>query len=376
MKCLTFKSILLFGCFFIAAYFNLTYANAAPNGCALEDSFTTDLGVPMFVNVAINDCPTNSIIPGPIVSSKNPDAIISLAIDGTLSYFPGQIFFGDDEFYYTSCDSTQTCDSVYVQVNVVTCINLNIHVFLEGAYNPTTKEMETSLNLKTGSSAHRGLLPGQTPLSTVSIPTPPGQPYNVPPINYQGTPAENSFSGPYDEEVVDWVYLSFRSETGTHNSPTTILAERAGLLYKDGHIELVGNCLTSNEINQENCYIVIEHRNHMAVMSHGYVKLVGNLLEYDFRVQDSYFLSGWGFGQKRLSQGPDIWVMYVGDIDQLSDSFVSEIHGGDKILWNQQNGFFNHYTNADLNFDGQVNGTDKALWSINNGYSNKVYKYY
>jgi len=118
----------------------------------------------------------------------------------------------------------------------------------------------------------------------------------------------------------------------------------------------------------------VEHRNHMSVLSPNRVSLAGNTLEWDFRIQNSYTPMSAGFSQKQIL--PGVYAMYTGDIDKVSDVFSSDINGLDLLVLLTQNGLYNEYLQADLNFDGQVNGADKVIWSFNNGYSNRVVKVY
>ena len=60
------------------------------------------------------------------------------------------------------------------------------------------------------------------------------------------------------------------------------------------------------------------------------------------------------------------WAMAAGDIDQ-SDATSYDINGGDKSIWQMNNGQFADYLQADLDFNGDVNGGDKAIWNDNFG---------
>lgn len=116
------------------------------------------------------------------------------------------------------------------------CVDVQLSVFLEGPYDSNINQMTTYLNYgQPDDFLHRGMLPGQVPTNTLAQPTPPGQPYNLAPWNYTGTITENTFSGPYDLDVVDWILISFREDI----HPSTEFAKTVGLLYKDGHIEFL-----------------------------------------------------------------------------------------------------------------------------------------
>jgi len=114
----------------------------------------------------------------------------------------------------------------------------------------------------------------------------------------------------------------------------------------------------------DSVYIVVEHRNHMGIMTPNPVAVVEGNIMYDFRVRDSYRVST-SYGQKQMPSGD--WVMLAGDVDQVTDDFSYDINAYDKVDWVEDNGVFGYYRNADLNLDGDVSMQDKSLWAENNG---------
>jgi len=243
-----------------------------------------------------------------------------------------------------------------------TCTNIQFDVkaMLEGPYDPTQSKMTTILNTE------RGLLPGQTPSSELAAPTPAGQPYNLPPWNYTGREGVNFNDTDYQPTVVDWVLVSLR--TGVDKASE--VARVAALLHEDGCIETLENHPLATSY-QGPFYIVIEHRNHMGIMSPTPVAVVNGVLQHDFTAQDSYTALGVGAGQKAIF---GMYQMFAGDYDQVSDAFSYDITGGDKIIWEESNGQFDIYIPADFNLDGDVNGADKIPWEVNNGTSSRVPK--
>ena len=143
----------------------------------------------------------------------------------------------------------------------------------------------------------------------------------------------------------------------------------AGLLMKDGVIELPDRCALSSAITGP-VYIVLEHRNHIGIMTAQPVDIVGGILMHDFRSADSYH-DATSFGQKQTSTGE--WVMYAGDASQM-DFPSFDINGTDKTIWFENNGNFDYYLSPDFNLDGDINGQDKSLWFENNGISSRVPK--
>jgi hypothetical protein len=153
--------------------------------------------------------------------------------------------------------------------------------------------------------------------------------------------------------------------TGTGKETT--VCKRAGLLFSDGHIEFPdeGNWCCSIDANST-YYLVIEHRNHLIVMSHVKIPVTNNTIAYDFRIQESY-RGLLGFGQKEIE--PGVFVMYGGNGEQLLTlSSDTDINVKDKDDWLDSNGI-NHssYYKDDFDMNGDVNVQDKSLWLENNG---------
>jgi len=212
----------------------------------------------------------------------------------------------------------------------------------------------------------RRLLPGQTPTSNLVIPTPAGQPYSGPPWNYAGVEGAGFTNADYSADVVDWVLVSLR--TGIDKASE--VAQAAALLLKDGTIQSAMNCPI--QVQQAGpFYVVIEHRNHMGIMSSMPLNVVNAEITYDFSAQDSY-RDPTSVGQKELANGK--WVMFAGDMNQIADNPSYDINGTDKGIWEDDNGEFDQYVPADVNLDGDINGSDKIPWEENNGNSSRVPK--
>ena len=230
---------------------------------------------------------------------------------------------------------------------------------MEGAYDAALGEMRNTLV------ATRKLLPGQTPLSELTIPTPAGQPYSIAPWNYVGTEGAGWTDTDYTGDETDWVLVSFRTDT----QKNTEVGMTAALLMKDGSIDFPDRCALSATV-ADSVYIVLEHRNHIGVMSPTKIAIANNELYYDFRMFDSY-RDQTSFGQKQLPSGD--WAMFSGDADQ-TDFPSYDIQGTDKTIWFDNNGNFDYYLSPDFNLDGDINGQDKSLWFDNNGISSRVPK--
>ncbi len=249
---------------------------------------------------------------------------------------------------------------LFKQVVVVPdCVDIELYAWLEGAYDISTSEMRNTLV------STRKLLPGQTPASNLATPTPAGQPYSGSPWNYAGTEGAGWTDADYTGDETDWVLISFRTDI----TKSTQVGMTAGLLMKDGSIEFPNRCALNSNVASP-LYIVLEHRNHIGIMTPQPIDVINNVLVYDFRLGDSY-RDQTSFGQKQLPTGS--WCLFAGDADQY-DFPSFDINGTDKTIWFDNNGIFDYYFSPDFNLDGDINGQDKSLWFENNGISSRVPK--
>jgi len=221
----------------------------------------------------------------------------------------------------------------------------NLHVILEGPYNPANDTMRTSIQQ----------------LDTL----PEGRhPYTQAPWNYAGLEGLNWTLADYPNYTVDWVLVSFRTDI-TRN---TQIAQAAAILHKDGSLYFPDGAIRFTGV-ADSVYVIVEHRNHIGVMTPQPIPIAN--MTYDFRLGDSY-KGDTGTGQKQLSNGK--WAMLAGDCNQIVDIQSYDINGQDKVPWVERNGHFRVYAMPDFNLDGDVNGEDKIFWEANNGKSSRVPK--
>lgn len=243
------------------------------------------------------------------------------------------------------------------------CVQVETGVWLEGALyrdGVYSDMMSTRLN-------GFGYLPGQKPKTLLGVATDPGQPYDAPPWRYTGSEGEeideiNNIinSNVYPDDAVDWVLLSLR--TGTDEAST--VCTKAALVLSNGDIMMTEYFDCCNLDNQE-FYLVIEHRNHLAVMTPTPIQVVDGLLSFDFRTNQSY-TALLGYQQKEVA--PDKFVMYAGNGDQfIAFESSRDINASDNGLWAKDNGKHSGYYFQDYDLNGDVNVHDKALWILNNG---------
>ncbi len=342
---------------------NISPVNDIP--VAIVDTIYTFSNTAVQDNILLNDWDVDgdslatSIIPGAAPSNGS----ITILPNGNIDYMPDVDYIGTDYYEYEVCDdgAPSLCNTAGVTIVIDPgCVDINLKVFLEGGYDATTGEMSTALNTV------RRILPGQSPVSQLVVPTAAGQPYNIAPWNYTGLEGTDWTDADYDSDVVDWVLVSFRTDIAKADE----IAMSAGILKKDGTIEFPDRCALPFSAQLNSLYILVEHRNHMGAMSAVKVPVVASTMSYDFTSGDSY-RDATGFGQKELPSGA--WAMYGGDINQM-DMPSYDITGIDKTIWFENNGVFDIYLAPDLNFDGDVNGADKAIWLMNNGISSRIPK--
>ena len=280
------------------------------------------------------------------------NGFVQLNSTGTYSYTPNANYIGPDHFSYLVCDNgvPSKCDTavVYLTVFEFPCVKLDLKVLLEGPFNRTTGKMKTTLN-------QRGLLPGQTPTGQFAVATPAGQPFKGAPWNYNGTETVTT----YAPTVVDWVLVTVR----TNMTLASKIYSAAALLHDDGHIEFIDSCF--NMPINGTYFVVIEHRNHIGVMSPAAMSIVDGKIAFDFTNADSYIVTNPpSFGQKQVGSK---WTMYAGDGKKTTQTTNFDINFNDSQLWKLESGIFDQYRLGDFNMDADVNFNDQVLWKSNNG---------
>ncbi len=216
-------------------------------------------------------------------------------------------------------------------------ISLHLNVFLEGPFNGTG--MNTDINTD-----------GLIPLA---------QPYSGVPWNYTGTETVPSIP---NASIVDWVLVELRETTGDASTATADkqIHRQAAFVLSDGSVVgLDGSSLiTYTGTIANNLYVVIWHRNHLAVMSSGALTEVGGDYAWDFSTGLS---KAYLNGQKQLVTG--IYGMIGGDSDASGIVLIEDLIPG----WSSVAGETG-YIPVDLNLDGQASNPDKNdIWINNEG---------
>jgi len=210
---------------------------------------------------------------------------------------------------------------------------LELKIFLEGPFN--------EVNMSTG-------IYGDLPLT---------QPYSSAPWNYSG--AESVTSIP-NLDVVDWVLIELRDAPDAMSAiPASVIERQAAFLLNDGSVvDIDGSSnLSINYSVAQSLFVVIYHRNHLAVMSASALIETSGIYSYDLSTGANQAFGGIS-AHNEISSG--IWGMIGGDVN--SDGIINDF---DKNSWVPQSGA-SGYQNGDTNFDNQADNKDKIDLLINN----------
>lgn len=215
---------------------------------------------------------------------------------------------------------------------------LNVKFFMEGPF--AAGQMGTDL-----------LSSGLLPLS---------QPFNIPPWNYNGTETVAAFPS----HTVDWVLVELRDAATPEQAlpatklpgwPQAMFVDYNGQLRGlDGNLPNIGNISVSQGL-----FIVIRHRNHVAIMNATGLVLSETVYSYDFSTDIAKAYGG-AAGYKELGGG--VFGMVAGDTDADGSIFASDF-----VVWANSSGSMTVYDAADIDFDGSVFASDFVLWAGNSG---------
>ncbi|MDP2363199.1 MAG: hypothetical protein Q8M94_05465 [Ignavibacteria bacterium] len=251
-----------------------------------------------------------------------------------------------------------------MKIKFIFIISFCLNSFLLGQYNGGSGS-----GYGTGSSNVVGVSAFmQGPFSSGSMTTalktnnfiPLTQPYNTSPWNYTGTESVASIpSG-----VVDWVLIELRATTASSST----IQKRACFIKSDGSfVDTNGTSpVTFDKTDGNTYYVVIRHRNHLAVMSANAltlssslagVYLTGGSSNYNF---SSAQTQAYGTNaMKDLLGDATKFGMWMGDVN--SDGVVKyNLANNDRLLIYNRigNAGFNvtvsGYYNEDINLDGIV----------------------
>lgn len=305
---------------------------------------------PLMLPTVVDACGNIIPAPAPVVGGSYIGGC-----DGTITY----------TYTYTNCPGVQF---IWTYTYTVECFPITLKVFLEGPYQASGDSMKPELN-------YHHVLPGQDKLLSPSLSiqvgapfTPFGQPYSIPPWSYNGNTGLNfgdpSAPGapmgviPYPADVVDWILVTVR-EDGI--LPADNIWTCAGWVHTDGEVTFPETCGALNFDIMLDYYILVQHRNHLGVLSPSGADMLcgGVIIDWDFTAENSYepFIR---YGQKEVE--PGIWAMHAGNGDQLAN--IASINSQDRTTWRiLQNAL--GYSVGDYNMDVSTNSADETVWKNN-----------
>jgi hypothetical protein len=303
-------------------------------------------GVPEKLKLVVSTDPSLSGMASGTVIWDDPNMLLDAYTEFTVPFTPaaaGPYYFG--WYAYSDMDVDYIAmDNVSI-VETPTAKELDVVVYLEGPY-AGSRTMNTML------------------FDNSLIPL--AQPFNTAPWSYAGT--ESVVAVPAD--IVDWVLVDIRdAATPEAALPETSIWKKACFLKSDGQIvDLDGTTLPSigNPTVINNLYVVVRHRNHIAVMSSAGMALnvPGDAYVFDFSSSvDQAYGSGAGF--KEIETG--VFGMVAGDSDADGD-----IGANDYTAWAIDFGNNPVYFSSDNDLDGDIGANDYTKWAVNFGISNPI----
>jgi len=245
-------------------------------------------------------------------------------------------------------------DDISVEVATAS-FSLNLSVIIEGAFAPQNEVlMHTGIN---------HLLP-------LSQPYGPELPYfgnNSPVWYYEGKESVAAMPS----NVVDWVLIELRDapEAELANIP---LARKAALLLNTGQVVATnGQPLMFQQQISQGLFVVIYHRNHLAIMSSEALTENNGVYTWDFTSSEArafYNNERSPLKQGLKNLGNDAYAMFGGDADGNGQIQVQDKNE----VWNPQSGL-SGYLPADFDMNGQVQVQDKNdIWNQNSGIGSAV----
>lgn len=324
-------------------YFDISYLSSNTNyeisaGLKISGYIFNETGSPI-TNAIISGFPSGDVISG---TGGYYSAYLDSGWSGTVScnynsYIFNPLFRVYNNIYYNY-------EYQDFQKTVNQFMTLKLKLFLGGPHIVNSDSMSTALNVKK-------LIP-LVPPDSFSC--------KADVFKYIKQPSDmvsSQFLNSHPE-IVDWILIEIRDSINT--SIDTLPA----FLCKDGRvINTNGDSVIKlrNDVPAGNYYIILRHRNHIAVMSAGTVNISSSTPLFDFSTGlDKYY------GNSAAYLGNGIYGLFAGDANQ--DGSVSNkdfnLYKSDNI--NARRG----YIKTDFSLDGFVTGSDFNKYAPNN--KNKV----
>jgi len=208
----------------------------------------------------------------------------------------------------------------YGKLNVLAAadgVSFRVKMFLEGPYSPASHTMSTALN-------SNGLIPRTSP-------------YTEDAQTVSAVPAG----------AVDWILLQLRQTAAGE-----AVASKSVFISADGTVYDIDGATSDIlfDVADGDYYIVVRHRNHLAVMSAAPVALSAASVLYDFTAGPDTL---YGTNSAALLE-TGVYGMYSGDADHSEFINATDLN----VMWRPLNGTYG-YDGADMNMDSFINAHDK-----------------
>ncbi|WP_245539456.1 cadherin domain-containing protein [Thiofilum flexile] len=220
-------------------------------------------------------------------------------------------------------------------------VSLSVMGLLQGPYDSVSTLMNDSLRVL-------NLIPTTQPYSRYTA------------FNYTGNEVVSStrLAVTGASAIVDWVIIELRDAT----NPSTIVAQKAGLLTREGLVLNPSNDSAQwliSAVNDGSYYVVLRHRNHLAVMTKAPIAMSLTLNSVvDFRLSSTPTYGA----QAQLMAGSKA-VMWAGNANLDKNIIVNGPNNDvspvlSNVLLAEGNTLFNAnyvyqaYSNSDINMDG------------------------
>jgi hypothetical protein len=224
-----------------------------------------------------------------------------------------------------------------------------VTAYIKGAWNNPTGLMRTTLNTS-------GLLPLT-------------QPYNTVPFNYPGTESVSSIP---NTNIVDWVLVELRKpSTGlaADAQPSTFIGRKAGFLLNNGTVvDLDGVTPLAFDIAKQGSgnFIVVRHRNHLAVMSKAIASPAVGSFANDFSVYANNYEKPGATSQAAsllfpTGAGSTKYGLWPGDVNRSGSVTISDITPINSAIAGPASGNTNVYNIRDINLDRNVTIADASI---------------
>jgi hypothetical protein len=165
--------------------------------------------------------------------------------------------------------------------------------------------------------------------------------------------------------IVDWVLVELRTGTAAGTKVVT----RAAFLRSDGIIVDTDGLspVSFTGLSAGNYYVVVRHRNHLAIMTASAILLSSNSDLYNFTTAQT---QAYGSNPMKALTG-GVYGMIAGDASRDGSINATDLN----IYWIPQNGTpYDYQTKtSDFNLDATINATDlNSLWIPENGKATQV----